>query len=190
MAYALAGTKPWVAAAGNLLGPMFGITTIYGVRPDPIWGHPQGFALDFMTPSKAAGDALAEYAKNNAARLGVTQVIWYTRIFTVARASEGWRRYTGTSNPHTDHVHLTFSENAPSGGLPAGVTQLGFGGSTPVVDLVPEWMKKLNEAFASLTAREFWVRYGIGFAGALLIVLGVARMIGLSANQVVNKVVS
>ena len=33
-------------------------------------------------------------------------VIWDRRIWAKDRASEGWRRYTGTS-PHTAHVHLS-----------------------------------------------------------------------------------
>lgn len=33
-------------------------------------------------------------------------VIWNKQIWSRARASEGWRRYTG-SNPHTQHMHVS-----------------------------------------------------------------------------------
>lgn len=33
-------------------------------------------------------------------------VIWNRRIWSRSRASEGWRRYTG-SNPHTKHMHVS-----------------------------------------------------------------------------------
>lgn len=33
-------------------------------------------------------------------------VIWNRQIWSRARASEGWRRYTG-SNPHTKHMHVS-----------------------------------------------------------------------------------
>ncbi len=36
----------------------------------------------------------------------VTYVIWNHQIYNRARASEGWRAYTG-SNPHTHHMHVS-----------------------------------------------------------------------------------
>ncbi|GAB7036799.1 MULTISPECIES: peptidoglycan-binding domain-containing protein [Catenuloplanes] len=44
----------------------------------------------------------------NARRLGIMYIIFDGRIWASYRASEGWRTYTG-SNPHTDHVHFSFS---------------------------------------------------------------------------------
>ncbi|EYF08798.1 peptidoglycan-binding domain-containing protein [Chondromyces apiculatus] len=38
----------------------------------------------------------------------VTYVIWNHKIYSRARAAEGWRRYTG-SNPHTKHCHISIS---------------------------------------------------------------------------------
>jgi len=43
-----------------------------------------------------------------ARRLGVMYVIHNRRIWGSYRAGEGWRPYVGT-NPHTDHVHFSFS---------------------------------------------------------------------------------
>lgn len=113
--YNLGAVKPQTIALANLLGPMFGITTIGGYRAsatDP-GGHPSGLALDFMVPltpeGKAQGDALAEYAKANAESLGIDYIIWYQRIWSSGRASEGWRpmsdRGSQTAN-HMDHPHI------------------------------------------------------------------------------------
>lgn len=43
----------------------------------------------------------------------VTYVIWNRRIYSRARAREGWRRYRG-SNPHTHHCHISISASARS----------------------------------------------------------------------------
>jgi hypothetical protein len=44
----------------------------------------------------------------NARRLGVMYIIFDHRIWGAYQAADGWRPYTG-SNPHTDHVHFSFS---------------------------------------------------------------------------------
>jgi hypothetical protein len=43
-----------------------------------------------------------------ARRLGVMYIIHNRRIWGSYRAAEGWRPYVG-ANPHTDHVHFSFS---------------------------------------------------------------------------------
>ncbi|MFP5369956.1 MAG: hypothetical protein ACLGI3_04315 [Actinomycetes bacterium] len=63
---------------------------------------------------RAKGDAIAQYVIDNAARLGVENVIWRQRI---AGPWTGWRwqamedRGSATAN-HMDHPHVAF--------LPAG----------------------------------------------------------------------
>jgi hypothetical protein len=44
-----------------------------------------------------------------ARRLGVMYVIWNHRMWRSYRPQDGWQPYTGTANPHTDHIHLSFS---------------------------------------------------------------------------------
>ena len=75
--------------------------------------------MDIMIPGwdtpagNREGWRIARWAQLNAARLGVTYVIFDARIWSVARASEGWRAYShpiGSSNPtldHLDHVHVS-----------------------------------------------------------------------------------
>jgi hypothetical protein len=43
----------------------------------------------------------------------VTYVIWNRRIYSLARAAEGWRRYNG-DNPHTHHCHISIRATSRS----------------------------------------------------------------------------
>lgn len=124
MPYALGPVKEHVRAAAESIGPRFGITSILGVglRPNES-DHPLGLALDFMTKDKAKGDALAEYVKANASAYGVKYVIWWGRIWSVARNGEGWRGYvppnggSDDTSMHKDHVHVSFY-STPGTGVP------------------------------------------------------------------------
>ena len=66
--------------------------------------HAEGRAID-MHVDREKGDAVAQWALANAPRYGVQEIIWNRRIWSSARAKEGWRKYTG-ADPHTDHVHI------------------------------------------------------------------------------------
>jgi hypothetical protein len=131
--YNLGPVKPWVEAAAYDIGPKFGIKSIGGWRKtDPFPDHPTGHALDFMTSDRGVGDSLAAYVIANAKALGVKYVIWYRQVWTPDR---GWHPYTSTSNPHTDHVHVTFNDapgTAYTGGnrlamsLTGGLASLGL----------------------------------------------------------------
>jgi hypothetical protein len=71
--------------------------------------HGSGHALDIMCRN-SLGNAIARYVRAHAGELGVSEVIWSQRIWTVQRSSEGWRampdRGSATAN-HYDHVHVT-----------------------------------------------------------------------------------
>ena len=71
--------------------------------------HGAGRALDIMCAG-SLGNAIANYVRSHASRLGVSEVIWAQRIWTVERSSEGWRamddRGSATAN-HYDHVHVS-----------------------------------------------------------------------------------
>ena len=94
--------------------------------------HYTGRAVDIMIPAwdTAAGRALgwriAEWARANAGALGVTYVIFDRRIWSTARASEGWRPYThpsGSNEPtlaHVDHVHVSVAGDAGTGSSGGG----------------------------------------------------------------------
>ncbi len=79
--------------------------------------HKEGRAWDWMIPTPAAADAClawlleaegdAEHAR--ARRYGVQYLI-YNRQLWAAYPPRGWRPYTKPGgDPHTDHVHFTFS---------------------------------------------------------------------------------
>jgi hypothetical protein len=84
--------------------------------------HKDGRAWDWMVDADDPGEAakaeellawlLATDEDGNehamARRLGVMYVIWDRRIWSAARAGEGWRPYRGP-HPHTDHVHVSLS---------------------------------------------------------------------------------
>ena len=86
------------------------VTSYGGLRPGDTGDHGTGHALDVMISDSATGDQIADWARANASALGVSQVIWAQRIWTVQRSSEGWRamedRGSVTAN-HYDHVHIT-----------------------------------------------------------------------------------
>ena len=119
--YNLGPVKPQLTQLVNVLGPMFDIKTVGGYREsatDPN-GHPAGLAADFMVPLNSAGraqdDRLAAYAKAHASELGIDYIIWYQRIWSVARASEGWRPMEdrgSDSENHRNHVHINVKPGA------------------------------------------------------------------------------
>ncbi len=72
--------------------------------------HASGKALDIMTTDKALGDAIASFLQSHASELNLYDVIWWDRIWTPERASEGWRDYGNHGSPtadHMDHVHVS-----------------------------------------------------------------------------------
>jgi len=83
------------------------ITSYGGYRGDGM--HAQGRAVDAMV-SGDRGWEVAEWVRARAGELGVSEVIYAQRIWTVDRAGEGWRpmedRGSATAN-HYDHVHVT-----------------------------------------------------------------------------------
>lgn len=121
------------------------VTVIHGTRVDPGSDHHNGRAIDPMIPNYlssegiALGDEIAAWFQRNAEALGVTYIIWREQLWSVQRASEGWRRcgqtascYTGPdhSAAHLDHVHISFHGNAGTGAssdggrLPTGAVTL------------------------------------------------------------------
>ena len=79
--------------------------------------HGTGQALDVMI-SGSAGWEVAYWVRANAKRLGVSEVLYSQKIWTVQRGSEGWRSFSdrgsATAN-HYDHVHVSVYGNRGSG---------------------------------------------------------------------------
>ncbi|WP_306365952.1 hypothetical protein [Nocardiopsis sp. CC223A] len=111
-----AQTTPRMAAIRDEIIRNVGVPLPVGCWRNSADDHGQGRACDFMVsygthPSadnKAWGQRIADYAINNADRLGVEYVIWEQQIWHSANRS--WRfmndRGSITQN-HYDHVHIT-----------------------------------------------------------------------------------
>lgn len=114
--YHLKGIAPDVGRAADELGSKFGIKTIYGLGAGSVPGsdHPKGLALDYMISNTSnghgRGTSLANYITANAASLNIKYVIWNHYIWYPGGRGHtpGWHKYNG-SNPHTDHVHVSFN---------------------------------------------------------------------------------
>ena len=68
-----------------------------------------------MVPSSTLGSQIAAYVRANYKALGVSEVIWAQKIWTVQRSSEGWRPMSDRGSPtanHYDHVHVTVYGNS------------------------------------------------------------------------------
>lgn len=86
------------------------ISSFGGRRPGDSGFHGTGRALDVMISNSSVGWEIAEWTRANAGSLGVSEVIYYQKIWTVERSSEGWRpmsdRGSASAN-HYDHVHVS-----------------------------------------------------------------------------------
>lgn len=65
-----------------------GVTSIGGVRRDPLPDHPSGHAIDIMVPNMSLGDAIHSDIKSQSQRFGVKYTLW--------RVAQ-----------HFDHIHVT-----------------------------------------------------------------------------------
>lgn len=84
------------------------VSSYGGYRPDGGY-HGSGRAVDIMVSGQLGWD-IANWVRANAGALGVSEVIYSQRIWTVQRGGEGWRgmsdRGSATAN-HYDHVHVS-----------------------------------------------------------------------------------
>jgi len=187
--YNLGPVKPWVSNAGEALGTMFGIKTEYGWRQsDPFPDHPSGHAIDFMTPNMATGDSLKNYAVANHANLGIKYIIWNRTYYS---DTNGWAGspYTATSNPHTDHVHITFLDQPGSWTrtlqpLPSDTTTATTTAAIGTADDTCAWqlsypkidvpLVHIGGDVCVITKRKgrFWIGAVLILGGASLIVVG------------------
>lgn len=179
--YLLGAVKPHVKSVADTLGPKYGIRTIYGIGPGSIAGsdHPKGLALDFMVPSKAVGDAIAGDLIANAGPYAVKYIVWWRKSWNPERGT--WVDYTSTTNPHTDHVHVSFKPTAGSG-APVNVAPIGLPGQSELESLLGI-AKDFNAIAVWFTKAENWRRLGIGAAGVVLVVMGIVALLGKNARD-------
>ncbi len=86
------------------------VTSFGGRRGGDGGFHGSGQAVDNMISDSTAGWRLANWLRANASKLGVSEVIYSQKIWTMQRSGEGWRgmsdRGSSTAN-HYDHVHVS-----------------------------------------------------------------------------------
>ncbi len=118
-----AGTETWglrahAAWSARVVKHRYAVRTVFGYRPSTTSDHGKGLAADFMVYSHfVKGHRIAEFARKHYKQLNITYVIWNQRIWSVERASEGWRLMSdagSTTANHEDHVHVSFRETPSS----------------------------------------------------------------------------
>lgn len=112
--------KPGVLAFSKLVLATYPCTRSGGiVRACSVGGrseHKEGRAWDWMVAAGSTAAAtlihwlLADRGGNDsmARRLGIMYMVFDRRIWKSYEADRGWQHYSG-SNPHTDHIHFSFS---------------------------------------------------------------------------------
>jgi hypothetical protein len=89
----------------------------YGGKRSSSGFHGTGRAVDVMIPSRSVGWQIARWVRANRKQLGVSEVIFARKIWTVQRSKEGWRgmadRGSKSAN-HFDHVHVSVYGNRGS----------------------------------------------------------------------------
>lgn len=157
--------------------------------------------VDIASQKAIADDLLAwllatdQYGNGHAMarRLGLMYVIWNGRIWKSYQASQGWQIYTG-SNPHTDHIHFSFSwagawaqtsffvpmanefmayARSFTGGVSSDAGNIVPGGDDEVVT-GPGFgggpHVRIFEADGAVVAE--WMAYGGGFSGGVDVAVG------------------
>jgi len=114
--------KPGVTAFMKLVLATYPCTTSGGITRSCSSGgkseHKEGRAWDWMIKvGHPAADSLLGWLlatdKNGnkhamARRLGIMYMVWNKKMWRAYNPGLGWANYSG-SNPHTDHVHFSFS---------------------------------------------------------------------------------
>ena len=112
-----AGTETWglrthAAWSSRVVKHRHAVGTVYGYRSSTTSDHGRGLGADFMVYSNVTkGYQIAGFTKKHYKELNVSYIIWNQRIWSVGRASEGWRPMAdrgGATANHRDHVHVSF----------------------------------------------------------------------------------
>ncbi|MGH3725663.1 MAG: phage tail protein [Mycobacterium sp.] len=117
--YAGGGLVAGSAELRKIIGDRFGITNIGGYRPADKYGeHSTGRALDVMTSDKAKGDAVKDFAVDNASAIDLKWAIWQQKLWYPGGRSEkmATRANGDPTQNHMDHVHI-FSGPGITNGL-------------------------------------------------------------------------
>lgn len=118
--------KPWVRPVVNEIANRFGpLYFVYGYSPTGSGEHPKGRALDFSVLEYGNGEkdpgpartklgiSISNYIWENRERLNVYYIIWNRRIISTNPTGYAYNKWVfypeSASQPHTDHVHVSFN---------------------------------------------------------------------------------
>lgn len=115
--YAGGGLVKGTAELRKIIGERFGISDIGGWRPADKYGeHSTGRALDVMTSDKAKGDAVKDFAVDNASAIDLKWAIWQQKLWYPGGSSQKMDDRGSPTQNHMDHVHI-FSGPGIANGL-------------------------------------------------------------------------
>ena len=115
--YAGGGLVAGTAELGKIISEKFGVSNIGGWRPADKYGeHSTGRALDVMTSSKSTGDAIKDFAVDNASAIDLKWAIWQQKLWYPGGGSKAMPDRGSPTQNHMDHVHI-FSGTGISNGL-------------------------------------------------------------------------
>ena len=116
--YADGGLVAGTSELRKIITEKFGISNIGGYRPggDGFNEHSTGRALDVMTTDRAKGDAVKDFAVNNASALDLKWAIWQQKLWFPGGGSRPMEDRGSPTDNHMDHVHI-FSGPGISDGL-------------------------------------------------------------------------
>jgi peptidoglycan hydrolase-like protein with peptidoglycan-binding domain len=134
--------KPGVTAFAALMRARYKTGAVHSYRPcrGDVSEHYDGRALDWMLSVKnpqqraVASSVVAWLSARGgvmARRFGISYIVWNKKMWREYAPERGWTAYTG-SDPHTSHVHFSFSWD---GAMKR--TSWWTGRATKVVDLGP-----------------------------------------------------
>lgn len=115
--YAGGGLVAGTAQLRKIISDRFGISNIGGWRPQDKYGeHSTGRALDVMTSDKAKGDAVKDFAVDNASAIDLKWAIWQQKLWYPGGSSQKMDDRGSPTQNHMDHVHI-FSGPGIANGL-------------------------------------------------------------------------
>jgi len=181
--------KPHVQTAVKEIADKFNIGTV-GTYPGHGSAGDGGISLsaDFMTGSKSTHDAILAYGRANARRLGIKYIISWRRIWSVQRNSEGIRTYT-RSDPHTNHVHITFNPGPGSGGAAINTGGTSSESFTPIdaFGQFKEAVLAFNAFFGWIGNPHNWLRLLYIVLGLIILLIAISRSGGADAANKIQK---
>lgn len=151
------------------------ITHVWGFSSAPTSDHRNHRCVDYMVfnekastnlnrkEQKQLGDAIAEYHRKNAKRLGVNGIIWDRKVMGFPHVDNPpyrgpygeWRPYFG-NDPHYDHVHVEYDGDGKAEDIPVSVTKVSLNAKF-VIELTPPTNGNIQSFAQNVSTGEWFV---------------------------------